>query len=80
MIAEGWRRRKYEAAFVDKLNQAEAEAAETQTWLGHAVQCGYVPVVEARNLHRLCDRILGKLVTMGNDPGKWTLKKSLAPQ
>jgi hypothetical protein len=29
-IAESWRRRKYERAFVNKLNEAEAEAAETQ--------------------------------------------------
>jgi four helix bundle protein len=30
-IAEGWRKRRYEAAFVNKLTDAEAEAAETQT-------------------------------------------------
>ena len=28
-IAEGWRRRKYEKAFVNKLNESESEAAET---------------------------------------------------
>jgi four helix bundle protein len=33
MTAEAWRRRKYEAAFVNKLNEAEEEAAETQTWI-----------------------------------------------
>ncbi len=32
-LAEAWRRRRYHAAFVNKLNIAEAEAAETQTWL-----------------------------------------------
>ena len=32
-IAEAWRRRKYEAAFVNKLNESEGEAAETQVWL-----------------------------------------------
>jgi four helix bundle protein len=30
-ITEGWRKRRYEAAFVNKLTDAEAEAAETQT-------------------------------------------------
>lgn len=30
-LAEAWRKRRYEAAFVSKLNDAEAEAAETQT-------------------------------------------------
>ena len=29
MISEAWRRRRYVAAFVNKLNEAEAEAAET---------------------------------------------------
>jgi four helix bundle protein len=32
-ITEGWRRRRYEAAFCHKLNGAEAEAAETPTWI-----------------------------------------------
>jgi len=75
-LAEAWRRRKYEAVFVNKLNEAEGETAETQTWLEHAVQCGYAPVIRAREIHRLCDRILGKLVTMGNRPEVWLLKKT----
>jgi four helix bundle protein len=29
-LAEAWRRRRYEAAFVSKLNDSETEAAETQ--------------------------------------------------
>ena len=41
-IAEGWRRRKYEAAFVNKMNQAKGEAAETQVWLEYTVTCGYI--------------------------------------
>lgn len=75
ILAEGWRRRKYEAAFVEKLNQAEAEAAETQAWLEHAVKCDYTPADHARRIHRLCDNIIGKLVKMGNDPEPWLLQK-----
>src|SRR5436853_329781 len=75
-LAEAWRRRKYEAVFVNKLNEAEGEAAETQTWLEHAVQYGYAPVQKARDIHRLCDRILGKLVTLGSNPDAWGLKKA----
>lgn len=41
-LAEAWRRRKYEAVFVNKLNEAEAEAAETQTWLEYAVKWEYL--------------------------------------
>ena len=35
-LAEAWRKRRYEAAFVAKLNDCESEAAETQTWLKFA--------------------------------------------
>src|SRR5438093_1049028 len=72
-IAEAWRRRKYEAVFVNKLNEAEGEGAETQVWLEYAVRCGYLPAKKGRDLHRLYNRILGKLVTMGNNPRQWIL-------
>ena len=75
MIAEAWRRRKYEAAFINKLNEAEGEAAETQVWVMHAVDCEYLTKSEGRELHRLCDRVLGKLVNLGNRPEVWLLKK-----
>lgn len=77
-ISEAWRRRKYEAVFVDKLNSAEGEAAETQVWLEYAVKCGYMPRPKARKIHKLYNNILGKLVNMGNNPGQWVLKKSNA--
>src|SRR5215212_8776820 len=54
-IAEGWRRRKYEAAFVNKLNEAEGEAAETQSWLEFAVKCNYLKAELARDLHKRYD-------------------------
>src|SRR5438477_10816563 len=51
-IAEAWRRRKYEAVFVNKLNEAEGESAETQVWIMHAVDCGYMSKSEGRDLYR----------------------------
>jgi four helix bundle protein len=77
IIAEAWRRRKYEAAFVNKLNEAESEAAESQVWVMHAVDCEYLTRSEGRELHMLYNRILGKLVNMGNRPELWMLRKSL---
>ena len=74
-IAESWRRRKYEAVFVNKLNESEGEAAETQTWLEYSVRCGYLPATKGRELHKKYDRILGKLVNMGNNPAQWILPK-----
>jgi len=37
-LAEAWRKRRYEAAFISKLSDAEGEAAETQVWLEFAVK------------------------------------------
>jgi hypothetical protein len=31
-LAEAWRKRRYKAAFIAKLNDCEVEAAETQVW------------------------------------------------
>ena len=75
-ISEGWRKRKYEASFVNKLNDAEGEAAETQTWLEYAVKCGYVSRTDGQKLHKLYDHIIGKLVTMGNSPEPWLQRKT----
>lgn len=73
-ISEGWRRRRYEAAFCEKLNGAESEAAETQTWIEYSVRCGYVTAKEGRELHRSYDHIMGKLVNMQNKPEVWLLQ------
>jgi four helix bundle protein len=41
-VAEAWRKRRYPAAFVSKLNDAEGEAAETQSHLEVCLRCGYL--------------------------------------
>lgn len=41
-LAEGWRKRKYKAVFINKLSDASQEAAETQTWLEFAFCCKYI--------------------------------------
>ncbi len=74
-VAEAWRRRKYEAVFVNKLNEAEGESAETQVWIEYAVRCEYVTAKQGTNLIKLYNRILGKLVTMGNNPKQWVLPR-----
>jgi four helix bundle protein len=76
-IAEAWRRRKYEKAFVNKLNESESEAAETQVWLEYAVKCEYISRDIGKDLHQVYDNIIGKLVTMGNNPDPWILKTRL---
>jgi len=76
-ISEAWRRRRYLAAFVNKLNESESEAAETQTWCSFAVDCGYWKSDVGQELHVTYDRIIGKLVNMINDPYPWLLKNTM---
>lgn len=74
-IAEAWRKRRYEAAFMSKLNDSEAEAAETQTWLEFAAECGYMADNQVQELLQRYDYIIGKLVNMIRKPSPWILPK-----
>ena len=76
-LAEGWRRRRYEGAFIDKLSIAEGEAAETQIWLEFAVECGYCAKEPARELYQTYTGIIATLVGMINHPESWLLTKIL---
>lgn len=72
-LAEGWRKRRYPAAFVAKLGDAEGEAAETQVWIQFAVSCGYLAPEAARPLYAEYDEIIGMLVRMITRPEDWAL-------
>ncbi len=41
-LAEGFRKRRYQNAFVNKLTDCDSEAAETQVWIDFAFDCGYL--------------------------------------
>ena len=73
-LAEAWRKRRYQAAFVSKLNDSEAEAAETQSWLQFSVKCEYMQREPAELLYRECEKVIGMLVRMQNHAKTWTLK------
>jgi len=74
-IAEAWRKRRYEAAFASKLNDAEAEAAETQVWLDFSLQCGYIGEESYRKLYDDYTAILGMLTNMNNSSEIWALPR-----
>jgi len=74
-LAEAWRKRRYEGAFISKLSDSESEAAETQVWLEFAVKCKYMKRDEAAALYRAYDGILGTLVGMINHPETWVIGK-----
>ena len=72
-ITEAWRKRRYEAAFISKLNDAETEAAETQTWLRFAMRCHYLPEETQAAMDDEFDQIIKMLVSMAQHPEKWVL-------
>jgi len=87
-FAEAWRKRRYEAAFVAKLNECEAEAAETQrnacgssgdcveqaqTWIEFAVKCQYMDVEAGRELYGTYNQVLAGLVSMIKNPSPWLM-------
>lgn len=74
-LAEAWRKRRYEAAFISKLSDSESEAAETQVWLEFAVKCNYLNRDLAVYLYQSYDEVLKMLVTMINHPDSWTIGK-----
>jgi four helix bundle protein len=41
-VGEAWRKRRYEAAWISKLGDSEAEVTEAQIWIQFSVECGYL--------------------------------------
>ena len=72
-IGEAWRKRRYEAAWISKLGDSEAESAETQVWLQFSVECGYLSREAGMELYKEYDAILGMLVNMIIHSEEWKL-------
>jgi len=62
MVAEAWARRRYPAAFINKIDEALGEAMETQAWLDHAMDSGYMD----RGQHRVLDETWQRIGAMLN--------------
>jgi four helix bundle protein len=74
-LAEAWRKRRYKAAFIAELSDAESEAAETQVWLEFATKCSYLQHDRASHLYQAYDEILRMLVAMINKPQSWVISR-----
>lgn len=57
-LAEAWRKRRYEKHFLSTLNIAEAEAAETQTWIDFAVSHEYISAADGATLNERYEEVL----------------------
>jgi four helix bundle protein len=74
-LAEAWRKRRYRAAFVSKLSDAESEASETQVWLQFATSCEYIERDRSASLYQTYDEIIRMLVSMINKPQFWVISR-----
>ena len=73
-IAEAFRKRRYEKAFIAKLSDSEAEAAETEVWIDYAWKCGFITEEAHRKLTSEYEKIIGKLVMMIYHNKSWLIK------
>ena len=71
--AEAWRKRRYKGSFVAKLNDCQAEAAETQVWLKFALKYHYISTEQGRELYSTYNQILSGLVKIINSPDNWLI-------
>lgn len=72
-LAESFRKRRYEKAFIAKLSDSEAEAAETQVWLDYSLECGDIATDIHEKLFMDYDHIIGKIVNRITQPEKWSV-------
>lgn len=70
-IAEAWRKRRYEGAFISKLSDSDTEAAETEVHLSFAFDCGNLPSEKQAKLLDHYDHICRQLTNMMDNAGSW---------
>src|SRR5437899_3061165 len=79
MIAEAWARRRYKAAFVNKIDEALGEAYETQSWLDDALDGAYL---SKQDFDRLDDRyaaiggMLSRMIDRADDFCKYEIGRA----
>ena len=74
-IAEAWGKRRYEAAFVAKLTDADAEAHETEHWLINAQDHGYSTATQLAVPRALLVEVGKMLGSMINHPAPFIAKR-----
>jgi four helix bundle protein len=73
-IGEAWRKRRYKAAFIAKMSDAESEACETQVWIEFARRCAYLNDETSHDMDSTYDQIMGQIVTMIRESDKWLIR------
>lgn len=76
MIAEAWARRRYKAAFINKIDEALGEAMETQAWLDHGLDAGYLAQPDYAALDAKCRSVSAMLARMIDRAGDFCKNSS----
>ena len=74
-MAEGYRKRKYEAHFVNKLTDADTENSETEVWLDFSLACEYITQIEYDELYGATEEVGRLLSFMIENPSKFLPKQ-----
>ena len=71
-LAEAWKKRRYEKAFVAKVIDAAGEAGETEVWLDFSKDFGYLDVSKYKELMSKYDEVNRMLFGMIDKADKFT--------
>ncbi len=73
-IAEGYRKRQYQAHFVNKMSDADMENSETQVWIDFAFHCEYIDNKIQKDLLNKSEEVGRLLNDMIENPEKYFRK------
>ncbi len=71
-LAEAWKKRRYEKAFISKLIDCAGEAGETEVWLDFAKDFGYLNESKHKELMNKYDEVNRMLFSMVKKANKFT--------
>ncbi|MEO8399733.1 MAG: four helix bundle protein [Ignavibacteriaceae bacterium] len=72
-IAEGYRKRLYEAHFISKISDGDMEDSETQVWLDFSLTCKYIDSKVYKDLFKKTEEIGRLLNHMMTYPQKYLI-------
>jgi four helix bundle protein len=70
-LAEGYRKRIYQAHFIAKISDADMENTETETWIDFALACEYITENEYKELIAINTEISKMIYHMLTNPEKY---------
>jgi four helix bundle protein len=74
-IAEAYRKRRYPAAFTNKITDADGECSETLVWLKFSFDCRYLDQASFEGLYQKAEEIGKTLGFMADHPEKFLPKQ-----